>query len=649
MAEKRKTGLCILLGLLMLISVAFGVLCFSKFEKVVAEDGTELQLTAAPAGTEGNVFTPVDGFGCSSGSNAYLYIKNDGGLVKGTIKIPEITTADYENIIVYVGNMWGTAGTEDIYWNFYNANGYDTESSTPAHKYVQGKTMAGTGEKTLCYATIPVSDIADANGAVSEIIVEAYDGAKNTAGMQMYIFGVTLKERAKAVEHAVYNTGETVEVPVDGTAFTFDSSKSTTEDAMSYFAGNAEKVAKLWVNGMSTGKTVYLNFGGALDSSKYTTITLVYGKANSVNMVIGFYKADDDTTPVETQTMTCNKYEGTVNPAANATMSKTLNLKAFADQDGMVEGIVIKTEDDVSTGAPNLAIYGITIGEPNYLSTVNLSLRGDIGVQFNYVLTDELLNDDGATVKFTCEDKAEKTLPLADVVADEDGEYGFIYEVAAAELTNVISVAVYNGAGYAMTKTYSCSAYDYCNYVITACGNTHPTYELAKALLNYGGYAQVYFNYNVDDLANKNLTGEALPETIAAAAWEIDERLKDEIQISTVLNSTTSVRVYLSETVKENYVVTFAGKSLEVKQKTNAQSETEYYVEISDIPAGYLSQMLEIVFTEASTNQAYVVKTSALSYAKAVVAGEYDEALKNLAKALYAYSLVAETYFGINK
>ncbi|MBQ4269750.1 MAG: hypothetical protein IJB97_08910 [Clostridia bacterium] len=647
MVEKRKTALCVLISLLMFISVAFGVLCFSKVEKVVAEDGTEISLTAAAAGTEGNVFTPVKGFGYSP-SNSCLYITNNGGTVEGAFKIPEITATDYEYIIVYVGNMWGTPGAEDIYWNFYNANGYDAETSAPAHTYVQGKTMAGTGNKTLCYATIPVSDIVDGNGAVSEIVVEAYDGAKNTSGMQMYIYGVTLKERAKAAEHTVYNTGKTTEVPVDGSAFTLDASKSTAAQ-VSAFAGNDTKVAKLYANGMFTGKMAYLDFGGALDSKKYTTITLVYGKANSVQMEIGFYKADDVTTPVETQTMTCNKYEGTVNPAANATMSKTLNLKAFSDKDGMVEGLYIKTEDDVSTTVANLAIYGITIGEPNYLSTVNLSLRGDIGVQFNYVLTDELLNDENASVKFTCEDKAEKTLPLTDVIADEDGEYGFIYEIAAPEMTNVISVAVYNGAGFAMTKTYSCSVYDYCNYVITACGDTHPAYDLAKALLNYGGYAQTYFNYKTDNLANKNLTDETLPETVDVKAWEIDEQLKSDIQISTVLNSTTSVRIYLSETVKDNYAVTFEGDALDIKQKTGANGETEYYVEISDIPAAYLSQTLKIVFTEVSTNETYVVKTSALSYAKAVVDGSYSQSLQNLVKALYAYSLVAEEYFGIDK
>ena len=73
-------------------------------------------------------------------------------------------------------------------------------------------------------------------------------------------------------------------------------------------------------------------------------------------------------------------------------------------------------------------------------------------------------------------------------------------------------------------------------------------------------------------------------------------------------------------------------------------------MEIRDIPAGYLSRMLKIVFTEVATGETYVVKTSALSYARAAVEGNHgSEALQNLAKALYAYSLVAEEYFGINK
>ena len=83
MIKFKKAGLYVLFGLLMLISVVLGVLCYPKLDtEAFAEGGTEVELAAAATGTEGDVFTPVDGFGYSPTNNC-LYIKNDGGIVTG--------------------------------------------------------------------------------------------------------------------------------------------------------------------------------------------------------------------------------------------------------------------------------------------------------------------------------------------------------------------------------------------------------------------------------------------------------------------------------------------------------------------------------------------------------------------------------------
>ena len=78
MIKIRKASVYVLLSLLLLISVVLGVLCCPKARvNALAESETETKLTAAASGTDGAVFTPVEGFGYSP-SNSCLYITNNG-------------------------------------------------------------------------------------------------------------------------------------------------------------------------------------------------------------------------------------------------------------------------------------------------------------------------------------------------------------------------------------------------------------------------------------------------------------------------------------------------------------------------------------------------------------------------------------------
>ena len=56
-----------------------------------------------------------------------------------------------------------------------------------------------------------------------------------------------------------------------------------------------------------------------------------------------------------------------------------------------------------------------------------------------------------------------------------------------------------------VVDTYSVSAVDYAMEIAYGEDYTDKQKALAKAMLNYGGYAQEFFGVNTDKLANANL------------------------------------------------------------------------------------------------------------------------------------------------
>ncbi len=356
MIKIKKASLYVLLGLLMLASGVLGCLFYPKVNTVaLAESETEIKLTAAVTGTDGDVFTPVEAFGYSP-TNGCLYITNNGGVVEGKIKIPEITATEYKNIVVYVGNMWGTAGAEDIYWNFYNANGYNAENSAPAYTYVQGKTMAGTGNKTLCYATIPVSDIADANGAVSEIVVEAYDGAKNTAGMQMYIYGVTLE---KNVAYPTLSSDEDVNLSV---AESVSNAAISTKNGFAYSSGtSANTQPYLFISvdetGYATGEIQFPE----ISVNDFEYVRFYFGTqwstAGEQDIIWSFYNVNGYTSENEPN-FVYNQGKQTAGFDDREKCFADVPVQRLADENGNAKSVIVKCYDGAKGLSMQMYVFG---------------------------------------------------------------------------------------------------------------------------------------------------------------------------------------------------------------------------------------------------------------------------------------------------
>ena len=128
--------------------------------------------------------------------------------------------------------------------------------------------------------------------------------------------------------------------------------------------------------------------------------------------------------------------------------------------------------------------------------------------------------DAGAKLRITYPDGSSKEKLVSDystVKYNNEDVKKITYETVPAELTSRISICAVRSNG-ATSNSFSFAPTDYLYKCIE---QKLPEANLAKALLNYGAYAQLYFGINTSDLANKKLTDDAV------AALSVDTVLKN--------------------------------------------------------------------------------------------------------------------------
>ena len=274
--------------------------------------------------------------------------------------------------------------------------------------------------------------------------------------------------------------------------------------------------------------------------------------------------------------------------------------------------------------------------------SITTTLSGDIGLNFYTRLSEELLNDPTAFIRFTF---AGRTLdvPVYEavvVVKNGQNQYRFTCPITSKNMTDEVTAQFMNAEGTIGTpKTMAVDTY--CNWII----ENYKGNELAnlmKGMLNYGAAAQKLFNYRTDDLANAALSEEDkfLPEVDASAYAHVNAGSEEGIKVSSMtllLDSETTARVYFELTGGKSideFTFMVNGKEVEPTYKNG-----KYYVEIRNIGAHRLHQMHTV------TCGGITVKYAALSYVNQVMnfAAATPETVE-MAKALYAYYLAAADY-----
>jgi PBP1b-binding outer membrane lipoprotein LpoB len=287
----------------------------------------------------------------------------------------------------------------------------------------------------------------------------------------------------------------------------------------------------------------------------------------------------------------------------------------------------------------------------------NLTLNGNIGLNFYFEMEEFVLADEDAYVSFTVNGEETKILVKDAYQKTLDGDVnGVVYEIVTCELeptqmTEQVMVKVVSGEK--TSATYSYSIYDYATALLASVGDNADYAEakaLIEAMLHYGANAQLCFNYNVEDLANKDLSAEDL-ESVTAKTFKYNKVSGDMgidgvgafASANLLLESETTLKFYFRANVGVDVnTLTFKvhGKVVEATQ------QGEYLVvAIANIKAAELDTTHRVQVTCGGEKATFVY--SVFTYAYNVLSAEtgvYTPELVNTLKAMYFYNLEAQAY-----
>ncbi len=263
-------------------------------------------------------------------------------------------------------------------------------------------------------------------------------------------------------------------------------------------------------------------------------------------------------------------------------------------------------------GEAGTTYYTTMSPEEPAVESWSICLGDNIGVNF-------VINN-AENISFTVAGKAVETA--------KDGDTYSIY-LAAAQMTDEIVIFA-NGA--ALEETYSVRKYA---DTIIAGNYDEDIKNLVKAMLVYGGAAQIGFDYNSGNLASNGIAaGTAVPTGEDAVAVSDELATLNFYGASLVHKNKTAVRFYFSGSIE----------GLTFSQGEPVQKGDLYYIEVADINPQDIGDTIEIMVTDGSGNT-LTVGYSPLTY----IVRMYEKAdasvsTKALVLALYNYYLAAQAY-----
>ena len=287
----------------------------------------------------------------------------------------------------------------------------------------------------------------------------------------------------------------------------------------------------------------------------------------------------------------------------------------------------------------------IHCGEDEYTvewKSANATLTGSIFLNFSVVLSDNIVNDPTAFVRFTCADKIVE-IPVSEAttsVVNGVTRYRFPCQVYAKQMTDTVTAQMMTANGpVGEPKSYSVA--QYCNALMKQTTNPE-LIATCKAMLNYGAAAQTNFNYRMDDLANAGLSEE--DKLIATPDYSVFKHAivgsEDGIKAASaklVLDEDVAIRVTFQLTGNktiDQYTFTIDGVVVQP-----VESGGRYYIELDGIAASKLNEF------HAFSVGGLTVKYSALSYGYMIYNNSgFSAQLKALMDAMYEYHTATAEY-----
>ena len=213
-----------------------------------------------------------------------------------------------------------------------------------------------------------------------------------------------------------------------------------------------------------------------------------------------------------------------------------------------------------------------------------------------------------------------------------DGTYAVTIPVAAAQMTENISVQVVAGDLVSNAMTYTIR--QYAEYILTG-EYREQLKNLVKTMLNYGANAQTYFGYNTGVLAN---AGYEITEAVEIPTVDASNMVSGKAEgirfygASLVFESKVAVRFYF---VVDGDISSYSFSTGSEPVLKNDM----YYVEVADINPQDYADVITL-----TVNDTLTVAYSPLTYISRKYYGSDNEQVRNLVAAMYRYYLAADSY-----
>ena len=260
----------------------------------------------------------------------------------------------------------------------------------------------------------------------------------------------------------------------------------------------------------------------------------------------------------------------------------------------------------------------------------NIVLQDDFEVKFYLQVSESIVST--AKVRLTTGSET-VTYNVSALDKTADGYYLLRAEISAAQMNDFIVVMVMNGREIGSNTTYTVR--EYCDTILA--DSSHSQYHaLVKAMLHYGAMAQMYFDYDTQNLANDGITDAAkaeVPESAEELIVTDSLNVLDFYGASLVYRDRIAVRYYFTgNTTGLTYIANG-------KVYTPVSKDGMYYIEIADILPQKLDQQITLTITDTDSN-ALTVSYGPMNYIVRMNEKGSVE-LQNLLKALYNYHLAA--------
>ena len=290
------------------------------------------------------------------------------------------------------------------------------------------------------------------------------------------------------------------------------------------------------------------------------------------------------------------------------------------------------------------------------VESMNVALNENIDAVFTFKLP--IANVENGTNSIFVTVSGEETVVDLNTCVEKERDEEFVTFAVFIELNPTLLTADIQfyfssivGDNISFSKVYHKTIKEYCEYFIQ--NGTEKQVDLVKALLNYGGYSQVFFNVNTDNLANDGLyqTNDPIDDVVVSDENIISQTSASGLTFKSIqlyLETTPTLRFYFTidgEYTIDNYAFKLTtNKDFELTPEYDEESG-RYYVDAENIPAKLISKTFTISVENTTDNTVYTIESSINCYIKMALANSDTTTEKaNMLKALYVYGVFADAF-----